>query len=223
MDNQGVTLTMRKKLLTLLAAIVICSPTLAFAQLGQTAVLTGTVSDTSGAVLPGVTVTVASEAQIGGPRTAVTDAAGGYRFPNLAPGAYKLTADLAGFEAFKQNVTLQLGQNITVDFKLQVSGRSETVNVTAESPLVEVKSSAKQQNITQELVENVPFSSRFGPDIFLMAPGVNPNNRSSFGSGGAGSHSPTVDGGAVSGPPGGARRRVAGHHPIPEKRGKGPG
>src|SRR4051812_50228834 len=90
MDNQGVTLTMRKKLLTLLAAIVICSPTLAFAQLGQTAVLTGTVSDTSGAVLPGVTVTVASEAQIGGPRAAGAAAEGGVRFPHPAPRALKL-------------------------------------------------------------------------------------------------------------------------------------
>ncbi len=207
---------MRKKWLTLLAAIAILSPSLAFAQLGQTAVLTGSITDSSGAVLPGVTVSVASEAQIGGPRTAVTDATGSYRFPNLAPGVYALSADLTGFESFKQKVTLQLGQTITVDFKMQLSGRTETVNVTAESPLVEVKSSAKQNNITQELVENIPFSSRFGPDIFLMAPGVNPNNRSSFGSGGSGSNSYMVDGVDVSDPEGGTQWLFAAYNWIQE-------
>jgi len=207
---------MRKPLLALLAVLVLFSPSLAFAQIGQTAILTGSVTDSSGAVLPGVTVTVSSEAQIGGPKTAVTDASGTYRFPTLAPGLYKLSADLSGFDAFKQNVTLQLGQTITVDFKMQVSGRSETVNVTAESPVVEVKSSAKQQNITQELVENIPFASRFGPDIFLMAPGVNPNNRSSFGSGGGGSNAYMVDGVDVSDPEGGTQWLFAAYNWIQE-------
>jgi Carboxypeptidase regulatory-like domain/TonB dependent receptor len=207
---------MRKQLLTLLVAVVCFSPTLAFAQLGQTAVLSGTITDTSGAVLPGVTVTVTSESLIGGPKTAVTDATGSYRFPAVPPGAYTLTADLAGFEAFKQNVTLQLGQTITVDFKMQVSGRTETVNVTAESPVIEVKSSAKQQNITQELVENIPFSSRFGPDIFLMAPGVNPNNRTAFGSGGSSSNAYMVDGVDVSDPEGGTQWLFAAYNWIQE-------
>src|SRR5713226_7679954 len=98
---------MQKKLLSVLAAILLLIPTLAFAQIGQTAVLTGTVTDTSGAVLPGVTVTVTSESLIGGPKTAVSDSTGQYRFPALPPGDYKLSADLSSFQTFKQDVKLQ--------------------------------------------------------------------------------------------------------------------
>ena len=88
---------MKMKLLTLLVAAVLFSPALAIAQIGQTATLTGTVTDSSGAVLPGVTVTAASEAVIGGPRTAVTDENGVYRFPALPPGTYTVKVELSGF------------------------------------------------------------------------------------------------------------------------------
>ena len=77
---------MRMKLLTLIAAALLLSPLPALAQLGQTATLTGTVTDATGAILPGATVTVASEALIGGTRSTTTDANGVYRFPALPPG-----------------------------------------------------------------------------------------------------------------------------------------
>jgi hypothetical protein len=207
---------MQKKLLSVLAPILLLVPSLAFAQIGQTAVLAGTVTDTSGAVLPGVTVAVTSESLIGGPKTAVTDNAGQYRFPALPPGNYKLTADLSSFQTFKQDVRLELGQTISVDFKMAIAGRTEAVTVSAESPVVEVTNSAKQTNIPQELVENIPFSSRFGPDIFLMAPGVNPNNRSSFGSGGGSSNSYMIDGVDVSDPEAGTQWLFAAYNWIQE-------
>src|SRR5262245_49560518 len=89
---------MRMKLLMLIAAALLLSPLPALAQLGQTATLTGTVTDATGAILPGATVTVASEALIGGSRSSTTDANGVYRFPALPPGAYTVTAELTNFK-----------------------------------------------------------------------------------------------------------------------------
>src|SRR5262245_29872912 len=106
---------MKMKLLALLVAAVSFGAVPAAAQIGQTASLTGTVTDTSGAVLPGVTVTVASEAVIGGSRTAVTDETGTYRFPALPPGTYSVKVELNGFRTASYEARLQLGQTITVD------------------------------------------------------------------------------------------------------------
>ena len=86
---------MRRKLLTLVVAALLLSPLSALAQIGQTATLTGTVTDSTGAVLPGATVTVVSASLIGGPRTTTTDANGTYRFPALAPGNYTVALSSA--------------------------------------------------------------------------------------------------------------------------------
>ena len=195
---------MRSKFMAALAVLLLALPSLVLAQIGQTAVLTGTVTDSSGGVLPGVTVTVTSPSQIGGAKTAVTDATGTYRFPALAPGAYLVTMELQGFKEFKrENVRLQLGQTIMIDASLQIGGLSETVDVSGESPVVDVKTSAAQKNLTQELLENIPYASRFGPNAFYMSPGVNPNNGTAFGSGGSSSNALMIDGVDVTDPEGG--------------------
>ena len=80
---------MKRTLLTLLAAVLLFSPPAA-AQIGQTASLTGTVTDASGAALPGVLVTASSESLLGGTRTAMTEQNGVYRFPALPPGQYQI-------------------------------------------------------------------------------------------------------------------------------------
>jgi hypothetical protein len=140
---------MKMKLLALLvaAAAVLVSPVRAIAQIGQTATLTGTVTDASGAVLPGVTVTVTGEAVIGGSRTAVTDGNGVYRFPALPPGTYTVKVELTGFRTITQEARLQLGQTITMDAKLD-PGLTDTIEVTGSAPTVDVKSSAAQKNLT---------------------------------------------------------------------------
>lgn len=194
---------MRMKLLTLLAAALLLSPSTALAQIGQTATLTGTVTDTSGAVLPGVTVTVKGETLIGGTRSVVTDETGSYRFPALPPGTYTVTTELSGFKPNSHDVRLQLGQTITIDAKLEVGGLSETVNVAGTSPVVDVKSSSSSKNLDTQVLENIPFGSRFGPGAMTLAPGVNPNNTSAYGSGGSSSNSYQIDGVDVSDPEGG--------------------
>lgn len=197
---------MKMKLLALLVAAtaVLFVPSAATAQIGQTATLTGTVIDASGGVLPGVTVTVTSDALIGGTRTAVTDESGVYRFPALPPGTYTVKVELAGFRTISQEARLQLGQTITVDARLD-PGLTDTIEVTGAAPTVDVKSSAAQKNLTEEVLEFIPYSSRFGPDAIMLAPGVNPNNLTAFGSGGESSNSYMIDGVDVSDPEGGTQ------------------
>jgi carboxypeptidase family protein len=207
---------MRTKALTLLAAALLLSPSHVLAQIGQTATLTGTITDTSGAVLPGVTVTVSGESVIGGSRTAVTDPSGTYRFPALPPGDYKVTAELAGFKVHSQTVRLQLGQTITIDARLEVGGITDTVEVRAEPPVVDVKSSSAQKNLPTDILENIPISSRFGPGAVLLASGVNPTNYSAYGSGGSSSNAYMIDGVDVSDPEGGTIWVFANHNWLQE-------
>jgi hypothetical protein len=204
---------MKMKLLTLLAgaAVILASPALVFAQIGQTASLTGSVTDSSGGVLPGVTVTVTSEALIGGTRSAVTDETGVYRFPALPPGTYSVKVELTGFRTVTQDARLQLGQTITVDAVLQ-PGLTDTIEVTGSAPTVDVKSSAAQKNLTEEILEFIPYSSRFGPDAIILAPGVNPNNLTAYGSGGESSNAYLIDGVDTSDPEGGTQWMFANYN-----------
>ena len=207
---------MRKKLLSLIAAALLLSPLPALAQIGQTATLTGTVTDATGAVLPGATVTVAGDTLIGGTRSATTDANGTYRFPALPPGRYMVTTEMPSFRKAEQEARLELGQTITLDVKLEVGGLTDTVNVSGAAPQVDVRSSAAQKNLTTDVMENIPFTDRFGPGAMLLAPGVNPNNYSSYGSGGSSSNAYMIDGVDVSDPEGGTIWVFANHNWIQE-------
>lgn len=104
--------------------------------------ITGTVRDSSRAILPGATVLATSPSLVG-VQTAVSDGQGTYRFPALTPGRYEITAQLQGFTTSKTpNVQLLLGQTLRVDFALDVATLTETVSVTAVSPVIDVKQNA---------------------------------------------------------------------------------
>ncbi len=131
----------------------------------------GVVRDASNAVLPGVTVTVAGGSGITLDTT--SDAEGVYRFPSLAPGVYKVSANLQGFRAGTVDmVQVALGQVKKVDFALSIAGVSETVQVTGESPLVDVKQSSRQTNIRAEQVTLLPHGRDF-TTLVTQAPGAN--------------------------------------------------
>ena len=138
------------RLFTLLALIgALAYPAFAQEQRGS---IEGIVRDASGAVLPGATVDASSNT---GPATStVTDAVGQYRFPALPPGNYRVTVNLQGF-VHKEviDVGVGLGQIKKVDFSLPLLGVTETVNVTAATPLVDVRQSARSTNIRAEQVE----------------------------------------------------------------------
>jgi hypothetical protein len=146
-----------------------------YAQAVQTSTLTGTVKDNSGGVLPGVTVTASSPSQVGGAQTSVTDSQGVYRFPALHPGIYQVDTALSGFKTVRQTgVTLQLGTTTTIDVTLAVASVSETVQVVGETPVVDIKSSASNTQISDAVLQNLP-TGRFQPDIINLTPGVTAN------------------------------------------------
>ena len=134
--------------------------------------IVGIVTDASGAVLPGVTVTASSPAMPGVLST-VTDATGSYQFPALLPGTYTVAAELQGFTAAKTGgVEVRLGQVLKVDVTLRIAGVTESVQVTSESPLIDVKQSASFANIEREFIANIPKGRDF-TDVVGVAPGAN--------------------------------------------------
>jgi hypothetical protein len=138
----------------------------------QTGVLQGRVSDASGGVLPGVTVTVSSEAVLGGTRTTVTGDTGTYRIPNLPVGTYEMRIELAGFEVqVVQGIRVQAGTTYTVDGRLGVGNVAESVTVTGESPVIDSGSTAVGFTFTTEIMNTVP-NARDAWAMVSQAPGV---------------------------------------------------
>ena len=146
----------------LLAVLAMCLVTSSvFAQGGgasSTGSINGKVSDSSGAVLPGVTVNATSPSAMGVQNT-VTDAAGNYRFPALPPGTYTLTFELAGFNTLKrENIQLSLGFTATVNVDLAVASLTESVTVTGDSPVIDTTNTRVQQNFKLEALQETPNS-----------------------------------------------------------------
>jgi hypothetical protein len=136
----------------------------------QDAVLTGTVTDSTGAVLPGVTVTALNEAT-GNTFLGVTDGTGVYRIPARV-GAYRITAELQGFATVQRTgVQLLVGQTIGVDLEMNPSTLQETVTVSAEAPLIEVNTSSLGGNIDPAQVQGIPVAGRNWMALAMLAPG----------------------------------------------------
>jgi hypothetical protein len=143
-------------------------PATAFAQ----ASVAGTVRDTSGAVLPGVTVEASSTALIERVRSVVTDGTGQYRIVDLRPGVYAVTFTLPGFRTVKrESLELTGSGTITVNADLQVGTLEETITVTGESPVVDTQSSTRQAVLDGDLVASAP-AARSWNGIMLLMPGV---------------------------------------------------
>ena len=132
--------------------------------LAQSAIA-GTVKDSSGAVLPGVTIEAASPALIEGQRAAVTDAAGAYKIENLRPGEYTVTFSLTGFRTVKRaGIRLPVSFTATVSVELEVGSLEESITVTGEAPLVDVRSSVSQSVMNREALDVLPS----GKDPFAL-------------------------------------------------------
>ena len=117
----------------------------------------GGVTDSTGAVLPGVTVDVTSPAMIGGARTAVTDDRGRYSVVSLPPGTYTVTFTLTGFSVVKrEGVTLSAGFTAPVNAELKVGSLQETVTVTGASPTVDVRNVRTQAVVQRETLDALP-------------------------------------------------------------------
>jgi hypothetical protein len=146
----------------------------AFAQV-LTGKIIGAVKDESGAVLPGVTVTLTSpDALPGGPLASVTDAQGEYRFPDLDRGAYALTVTLAGFSAYQEEgLQVAIGGTTERNVTLKLASVAETITVSGESPMVDPREVGVKTNLNREAIENLPTQRHnMFTDYAKWTPGV---------------------------------------------------
>jgi hypothetical protein len=154
----------------LTAAVFFIAAGSLFAQ--ATSTISGRVVDQEGAVLPGVTLTVANTAT-GVTRTTVTNEEGLYLVPALNPGTYAVRAELAGFAPqVRERIELLTGANLAVELKLSLASLSETVTVSAQSPLVEATQSTVASSIRQTEVVALPMINRSMAALITMLPGA---------------------------------------------------
>ncbi len=136
---------------------------------------TGVVRDTSGAVLPGVTVEAASDALIEKTRTVITDENGGYRLVDLRPGTYTLTFSLEGFSTVKREaIELSSDFTMTINADMRVGALEETLTVTGAAPTVDVQSTTKSQVLNREALDAIP-TGRTIQGMGQLITGVNLN------------------------------------------------
>jgi hypothetical protein len=146
-------------------AVMVLLPAIASAQ----ASLAGTARDSSGAVLPGVTVEAASAVLIEKVRSAVTDSAGQYRLTELPPGNYSVTFSLPGFSTVqRQGVTVSGVGVITINADMRVGAVEETITVTGETPIVDTQSARRGQVISDEVVKALPATRGYNALVFLV-------------------------------------------------------
>ncbi|ADW70256.1 TonB-dependent receptor [Granulicella tundricola] len=161
-----------------LSAPFVLGASVAFAQ--STSSVAGTVTDTTGAAVPGASVLIHGIAT-GAERKTVTDGSGNFNAPSLQPGSYTVTVTAPGFSTFTlQQVTLEVNASATVNAKLTVGGSAETVQVESTQAVIEAQTSTVGQVIDREVVQQIPLNGRHFLDLTNLTPGtvVPPNNGS---------------------------------------------
>src|SRR5688572_17819525 len=157
-----------RRLAALVIASVLAMPLSAFAQ----ASIAGVVRDTSGAVLPGVTVEASSPALIEKVRTVVTDGGGQFRIIDLRPGTYAITFQLSGFNSVKrEGIELAGSFTAAVNVELGVGELTETITVSGSSPIVDVQGVTQQRVITADVIAALP-SGRAAASLAVLVPGI---------------------------------------------------
>src|SRR6266704_3056883 len=167
---------MRRRFHLVVAVLAVCllASTHAFphgAGASTTGSINGKVADSSGGVLPGVTVSATSPSSMG-VQTSITDSGGLYRFPALPPGSYTVTFELPGFNTLKrENIQISMGFTATVNVELAVASLQETVTVTGDSPVIDTSNTRVQQNFKLEALQEIP-NARDLWALLAVTPGV---------------------------------------------------
>ncbi len=157
-------------LIGLASLFLFASPTLA-----QDASLIGNVVDSTKAALPGTTIT-ATMIDTGRASTTVTDERGEYRLRGLAPGRYRVQAELSGFSTVViPDIELLVGQNRSLPFAMQVASLTETLTVTGESPLVDISSTQVGGNVDRRQMEELPLQGRNWMELAMQVKGITAN------------------------------------------------
>ena len=159
------------------SAMLVCMIACACDARAQQATLSGAVIDSSGGVMPGVTVTALHESS-GNTFLGVTDERGEFRLPVRA-GRYQLTLELSGFAPLVRRVELLVGQTAALKLEMAPSDVSEAVTVTGEAPLVDTATSTLGGNIGRQMQE-LPINGRNWMDLAILAPGSRQNEASNI-------------------------------------------
>src|SRR4051812_39037650 len=147
---------MRVRLIAALAALALVVSVSSVRAQSQTGEIFGKVTDESGAVLPGVTVTITSPVLLQ-PQTATTSETGSFQFPRLDVATYSVKFELPGFKTIiKQDIQVTVGFSANLTTQMGVSTVQETVTVTGESPIVDTKSTGTKQTFTTEMLQSIP-------------------------------------------------------------------
>ncbi|MQA31171.1 MAG: hypothetical protein GEU82_15280 [Luteitalea sp.] len=155
--------------LTLACALLLS--TASWAQ--QASSIAGVVRDTSGAVLPGVTVEASSPALIEKVRTVVTDGEGRFNIVDLRPGTYAVIFSLTGFNTFRRDgIALTAGFTATVNADMRVGALEETITVTGAAPLVDTQNVRQQKVVSNDLLDSLPSSSKSLVGLAKLIPGL---------------------------------------------------
>ena len=163
-------MTSVRRIFVLAGLAILLGTPLAHAQ--TTGSITGVVTDASGALMPGVTVTLTGERLIAGPQTQITDTGGSYRFDRLVPGNYDMKFELQGFRNVERpEVRISAAFVATINAKMEVGSLSETITVTGESPTVDTRSNVQQTVMNQEILEGIP-TGRDPWSLAKLIPGV---------------------------------------------------
>ncbi len=157
----------RSRRTCIVVGVLLLAPAAALAQ-----GISGTVSDNTGGVLPGVTVTAASPALIEGQRVAITDSQGLYSIVDLRPGVYTVTFGLPGFSTIiREGIELTTGFTANVDSAMAVGGIEETITVTGAAPVVDVQNVRRQTLVTDEVLSTLPMSTKHVNNLVTLTPG----------------------------------------------------
>jgi hypothetical protein len=171
---------MLRALFIALVSVTLATPAFAQSQ-AINGTIEGTVTDQSGGVLPGVTVTV-HNLDTGTERTVTTNENGLYRAPLLPLGPYRIVAELQGFKRFEQTgVQVSAGQTAVVDVKLGVGNVSETISVTADTPIVDLAKVDQGRTLNEREIKSLPLTSRNPYNFALLEPGVTGFETQEFG------------------------------------------
>ena len=172
-----------KRLITGILAVLVIAAVMAPSLMAQSQVsgdLTGTITDPSGAVVSGATVTLKSDAT-GATRTATTGSNGTYRFSLLQPGSYTVTVTASGFSKTTSTANVNVGQASIADVKMAVGASSTTVEVTSSAPLVQADSADLSTNFNQSLIANQPNGGNDMTYIAQTTPGAVMNTAGGYG------------------------------------------
>ncbi len=139
--------------------------------------IVGTVTDVTGGVLAGAKVSLTNTGT-NEHRETITDSAGNYTFPNLLPGEYQVEVDQSGFKHFlRSHITVQVQENVRIDAQMELGNASQTVEVTAQTPLLQTQDATLGQVIESHQVQNLALNGRNVLNLIALAPGVVPQGQ----------------------------------------------